>query len=54
MSENNQEQTRNLELYLQRGLSALDWQVLSLFNQLNAVDQQHVLRVLRALRETSS
>ncbi len=54
MSKNNMTAQRNDNDRAPRDLSTLEREVLSLFVQLSEVDQQHVIRVLRALRATST
>lgn len=55
MSKNNITAQRNdIHRASQRELSNLEHKVLSLFNQLSEADQQHVIRLLQALRDTSS
>ncbi|QGZ31479.1 hypothetical protein [Stutzerimonas stutzeri] len=49
MSENNKGQPREHE----RELSDMNLDVLELFSQLTEADQQHVVRLLQALAETS-
>ncbi|WP_417777102.1 hypothetical protein [Stutzerimonas xanthomarina] len=55
MSKNNMTAQRNdIHRASQRDLSTLEHEVLSLFNQLSEADQRHVIRLLQALRDTSS
>lgn len=54
MSKNNTAQRDNVDHELLRNLSALERDVLDLFNQLSEADQRHVIRVLQALRATPS
>lgn len=54
MSKNNMTAQRN-DTYraMQRNLSTLEQEVLSLFNQLSEADQRHIVRMLQAMRETT-
>lgn len=54
MSKNNNRQHHDDERFMPRELSEQEEEVLSLFAQLAEADRRHVLRVMQALRDSSS
>lgn len=54
MSKNNNRQQNEDNRAVPRELSDLEEEVLSLFEQLTETDQRHVIRVMQALRDSSS
>ena len=54
MSKNNNRQQNEDERAVPRELSELEEEVLHLFQQLDVADRRHVLRMMQALRDSSS